>query len=152
MCRFNPRSCCNSSSGCCYRAHEHVHPASSCRIRHGGDSHPEMPSSPGSVGLARAYRLTKTQAMEPSRQTWSGMLRVYLVTLDREPPTFKWLTHACACEHTHTPVGIRIYCVVNEYRWLYHVLKFQNDHLLDIFSNILVWWYWLDHTSSIIRQ
>ena len=39
---------------------------------HGGDSHPEMPSSPGSVGLARAHPLTKTQAMEPSRQTRSG--------------------------------------------------------------------------------
>ena len=42
------------------------------RIRHGGDSHPEMPSSPGSVGRARAHPLTKTQAMEPSRQTWSS--------------------------------------------------------------------------------
>ena len=31
-----------------------------------------MPSSPGSVGLARAHPLTKTQAMEPSRQTWSS--------------------------------------------------------------------------------
>ena len=30
-----------------------------------------MPSSPGSVGLARAHPLTKTQAMEPSRQTRS---------------------------------------------------------------------------------
>ena len=29
-----------------------------------------MSSSPGSVGLARAHPLTKTQAMEPSRQTW----------------------------------------------------------------------------------
>ena len=27
-------------------------------------------SSPGSVGLVRAHPLTKTQAMEPSRQTW----------------------------------------------------------------------------------
>ena len=35
-------------------------------------SHPEMPSSPGSVGLARAYPLIKIQAMEPSRQTWSS--------------------------------------------------------------------------------
>ena len=42
------------------------------RIRHGGDSHPEMPSSPGSVRLARAHPLTKTQAMEPSRQSWSS--------------------------------------------------------------------------------
>ena len=41
-------------------------------VRHGGDSHPEMPSSPGSVGLARAHPLTSTQAMEPSRQTWSS--------------------------------------------------------------------------------
>ena len=31
-----------------------------------------MPSSPGSVVLARAHPLTKTQAMEPSRQTWSS--------------------------------------------------------------------------------
>ena len=31
-----------------------------------------MPSSPGSVGLARAHPVTKTQAMEPSRQTWSS--------------------------------------------------------------------------------
>ena len=31
-----------------------------------------MPSSPGSVGLARAHPLTKTQAMEPFRQTWSS--------------------------------------------------------------------------------
>ena len=31
-----------------------------------------MPSSPGSVGLARAHPLTKSQAMEPSRKTWSS--------------------------------------------------------------------------------
>ena len=31
-----------------------------------------MPSSPGSVGLARAHPLTKTQATEPSRQTRSS--------------------------------------------------------------------------------
>ena len=38
-------------------AREHVDPAWSRRIRHGGDSHPEMSSSPGSssVGLARAH-------------------------------------------------------------------------------------------------
>ena len=41
-------------------------------IRHGGDSHPEPSSSPASVGLARAHPLTKTQAMKPSRQTWSS--------------------------------------------------------------------------------
>ena len=35
-------------------------------------SHPEIPSSPGSVGLARAHPLTKTQAMEPSRQARSS--------------------------------------------------------------------------------
>ena len=39
---------------------------------HGGDSHPETSSSPGTVGLARAHPLTKIQAMEPSRQTWSS--------------------------------------------------------------------------------
>ena len=49
-----------------------VGPTRSRRIRHGGDSHPEMPSSPGNAGLARAHPLTKTQAMEPSRQTWSS--------------------------------------------------------------------------------
>ena len=70
--RFNPRSRCNRSSRCCYRAREHVDPARSRRIRHGGDSHPEISSSPGSVGLARAHPLTKTQAMEPSRQTCSS--------------------------------------------------------------------------------
>ena len=37
-----------------------------------GDSHPEMPSSPGSVGLALAHPLTKTKAVESSRQTWSS--------------------------------------------------------------------------------
>ena len=31
-----------------------------------------MSSSPGIVGLARAHPLTKTQAMESSRQTWSS--------------------------------------------------------------------------------
>ena len=31
-----------------------------------------MPSYPDSVGLARAHPLTKTQAMGPSRQTWSS--------------------------------------------------------------------------------
>ena len=70
--RFNPQSRCNSSSRCCYRAREHVDPAWSGRIRHGGDSHPEILSSPGSVGLARAHPPTKTQATEPSRQTWSN--------------------------------------------------------------------------------
>ena len=54
-------------SRCCYRAREHVDP-----IRHGGDSHPEMSFSPGSVELARVHPLTKTHAMEPSRQTWSS--------------------------------------------------------------------------------
>ena len=76
--RFNPRSRCNSSSRCCYRAREHVDPAWSRRIRHGGDIHPEMSSSPGSVGLARARPLTKKQAMEPSRQTWSSYGPPYL--------------------------------------------------------------------------
>ena len=70
--RFNLRSRCNRSSRCCYRAREHVDPAWSRRIGHGGDSHPEMSSSPGSVGLARAHPLTKPQAMEPFRQTWSS--------------------------------------------------------------------------------
>ena len=72
MFRLNPRSRCNNSSRCCYPSREHVDPAWSRRIRHGGDSHPEMSSSPGSVGLARAHPRTKTQAMEPSRQTWSS--------------------------------------------------------------------------------
>ena len=62
---------CNSGSSCCYRAREHVDPTSSRKIRCGGDSHPEMPSSPGSVGLARAHPQTNTQVLEPSRQTRS---------------------------------------------------------------------------------
>ena len=33
------------------------------------DSRPDIPSSPGGVGLARAQAITKTQAMKPSRQT-----------------------------------------------------------------------------------
>ena len=69
MCfNLSRRSRCNSSSRCCYRAREHVGPTWSRKIRCGGDSHPETPSSPGSVGLAQAHALTKTQAMEPSRQ------------------------------------------------------------------------------------
>ena len=60
------RSRCNSSSRCCYRARGHVDPTSSRNIRCDGDSHPETPSSPGSVGLARVHPLTQTQAMEPS--------------------------------------------------------------------------------------
>ena len=35
--RFYPRSRCNSSSRCCYRARKHVDPVWSRRIRHGGD-------------------------------------------------------------------------------------------------------------------
>ena len=31
-----------------------------------------MPTSPGSVGLARAHPLTKTHVMKPSRHTWSS--------------------------------------------------------------------------------
>ena len=74
MFRLNPRSRCNSSSRCCYRAREHVDPTWSRRITHGGESRPEMPLSPGSVGLARAHPLliTEPQAMEPSRQTRSS--------------------------------------------------------------------------------
>ena len=41
-----------------------------CPVR--WNSHPETPSSPGRVGLARAHPLTKTQAMEPSRETRSS--------------------------------------------------------------------------------
>ena len=37
-----------------------------------------MPSSAGSVGLARAHPLTKTQAMEPSRETRSSHGPPYL--------------------------------------------------------------------------
>ena len=74
MFRFKPRSCCNSSSRCCYRAREHVDPARSRRIRHGGDSHPEMPSSPGSVGLARAHPQQKPRL-------WSLSARLGPVTV-----------------------------------------------------------------------
>ena len=63
------RSRCNSSSRCCYRVPGDDDPTGSREIRCGGDGHPEMPSSPGSVGLARARPLTKTQAMAPSRHT-----------------------------------------------------------------------------------
>ena len=42
------------------------------RGRCGGDSHPGESSLPGSVGLARAHPLTKTEAMRPSRRTWSS--------------------------------------------------------------------------------
>ena len=55
--RFNPPSRCNNSSRCCYRAREHVDPAWSRRIRHGEDIHPEMSSSPGSVGLGSRINL-----------------------------------------------------------------------------------------------
>ena len=52
MCaNWTRRSRCNSSSRCCHRARGHVDPTWSRDIRCGGDSHPEMPSSPGSVGL-----------------------------------------------------------------------------------------------------
>ena len=42
-----------------------------------GDSHPETPSTPGCVGLVRAHPLTKTQALEPSRQTRSSYGPLY---------------------------------------------------------------------------
>ena len=67
---FNPRSSCNSSSRCCYRAREHVDPAWSRRIRHGGDSHLETSSFPGSVGLARAHYLFDTNCTA----RWSTLL------------------------------------------------------------------------------
>ena len=56
------RSRCNRSSRCCYRAREHVDPTRSRKIRCGGDSHPETPSSPCSVGLARAHTYTRRAA------------------------------------------------------------------------------------------
>ena len=68
---------CNSSSRCCYLARGHVDPTWSREIRCGGDSHPETPSSPSSVGLARDHPLTKTQATEPSRQTRSSYGPLY---------------------------------------------------------------------------
>ena len=42
---------------------------------HGGDSHPEMSSSPGIVGLARAHPLTKTQAFYGAFPPDSARLR-----------------------------------------------------------------------------
>ena len=95
MFRFNPRSHCNSSSRCCYRAREHVDSAGYRGITHGGDSHPEMSSSPGSMGLARAHPLTKTQDMESFRQTWSSYGPPYPVgrwSSDSPPPSPLTLT------------------------------------------------------------
>ena len=66
------RSRCNSSSRCCYRVHEHVDPTWSRKIRCSGDNHPETPSSPGSVGLARAHPLTKPRLWSLPRQTRSS--------------------------------------------------------------------------------
>ena len=68
-------------AGCCYRAREHVDPVWSRRIRRGGDSHPEMPSSPGSVGLAPAHPLTKIQAQKS--RPWSLPARLGPVTVHR---------------------------------------------------------------------
>ena len=65
---------CNSSSRCCYRACGHVDPASSRKIRCGGDSHPEPPSSPGSVGLTRAHPLKNPRL-------WSLPARIGPVTV-----------------------------------------------------------------------
>ena len=49
---FNLTRCsrCNRSWRCCHRAREHVDPTWSRKIRCIRDSHPETPSSPGSVG------------------------------------------------------------------------------------------------------
>ena len=63
---------CNGSENFRYRAREHVDSAWSGQTQCGGDSHLEAPSSPGSVGLARARPPAKTQAMEPSRQARSS--------------------------------------------------------------------------------
>ena len=43
----------------------------------GGDNHPETPSTPGSVGLARGHPLTKNQALQPSGQTRSSYCPPY---------------------------------------------------------------------------
>ena len=61
--RFNPRSRCNSCSHAAATGRVACRPNLIPRdpVR-GGESHPEMPSSPGSVGVARAHPLTKAQA------------------------------------------------------------------------------------------
>ena len=68
---FSRRSRCYSSSRYCYQERVRIDSTWSREIPCGGDSQPEMPSSPGSVGLARAHPLT-TQARVPSRQTRSS--------------------------------------------------------------------------------
>ena len=66
---------CNISSGCCYhwRLGTLTRPdLTPERGRCGRDSHPGESSPSGSVGLARAYPLTKTEAMRPSGRIWSS--------------------------------------------------------------------------------
>ena len=51
---------------------------------------------------------------------------------------------ADTCENTHTQVGMYVH-IMNEYRWLFHVLKIQNLHLLDLYQG---YWYGIDMTDK----
>ena len=65
VCQHQHKSCC-----CYWRLGTLTRPDSTPeRGRCGGDSHPGEASLPGSVGLARAHPLTKTEAMRPPRRT-----------------------------------------------------------------------------------
>ena len=86
-----------------------------------------MSSSPGSVGLARAHPLTKTQAMEPSRQTLSSYgppyplgrwsLLLFLVYLSASSALFRLF----ACDalddgKTYLRENYRIICTDTKHR------------------------------------
>ena len=65
-----------------------------------------MSSSPASVGLARAHPLTKTQALEPSRQTWSSNGPPY--------PLGRWSSRSrhhnrSRSEHLRTQQALRVF-------------------------------------------
>ena len=60
--RFNPRSRRNRSSRCCYRAREHVDPAGSRRIRHGGDRHYEQVPGISSTKHKPKHKYERTRA------------------------------------------------------------------------------------------
>ena len=63
------RSRCNSSSSRYgYRATEHVDPTWSRKIRCGGDSHPETPSSPGGDALVSGWRRPRLRVVWDSRE------------------------------------------------------------------------------------
>ena len=78
------------------------------------------PSSPVSVGLARAYPLTKTQAVEPSRQTrssygppyrlgrWSSAVgRVHIVRIGYTEYSIGYTEYSIGC--TEYSMGYRVH-------------------------------------------